>query len=137
MTLAGMMLTLLAAAAVAPADTAGQKPETHCYELRTYTTVAGRLPNLHARFRDHAIPLLEKYGMRLVGFWVPVDRDNTLVYLVEHKSREAAQKSWTDFRADPEWIAAKKASEEGAGGGSLTEKVESVFMTPADYSAMK
>lgn len=135
--LTGMMLTLLAAAAAAPADTAGRTPETHCYELRTYTTVPGRLPHLHARFRDHAIPLLQKYGMRLVGFWVPVDKDNTLVYLVEHKSREAAQKSWTDFRADPEWIAAKKASEDAAGGGSLTEKVESVFMSATDYSAMR
>ena len=33
--------------------------------------------------------------------------------------------------------AARKASEEDAGGGSLTEKVESVFLTPTDYSAMK
>ena len=35
---------------------------------------------------------------------------------------------------DPEWVAAKKASE---ADGSLTVKVESVYMAPTDYSPMK
>jgi hypothetical protein len=123
----------LASALLAPAE---EKSDVHCYELRTYIAVPGRLPALNARFRDHSVALLQKHGMKLVGFWTPVDKENVLVYIVEHKSREAAEKSWTEFRADPEWIQAKKASEEAA-GGSLTEKVESVFMTPTDYSAMK
>jgi hypothetical protein len=110
---------------------------TRCYELRTYYTVPGRLPNLNARFRNHTVALLEKHGMKLIGFWTPVEKDNVLIYLVEHASREAAQKSWAAFRADPDWLKARKASEEDAGGGSLTEKVESVFMAPTDYSAMK
>jgi len=131
--LALMMGTALASFAADSKDAS----DVHCYELRTYTAVAGRLPNLHARFRNHAVPLLTKHGMKLLGFWTPIDKPDTLVYLVEHESREAAQKSWTAFRADPEWLKARKASEEEAGGGSLTEKVESVFMMPTDYSAMK
>jgi NIPSNAP protein len=126
-------LVVTAAAAFGAEDAAAVR----CYELRTYTVVPGRMPHLQARFRDHSIKLLEKHGMKLLGFWTPVDKENVLVYLVQHDSREAAQKSWTAFRADPEWIAAKKASEEGAGGGSLTEKVESVVMNPTDFSAMK
>jgi hypothetical protein len=138
-TATSMVWLVLGLAAMVRGDEKSRETATsdrHCYELRTYTAVPGRLPNLHARFRNHTIQLLEKHGMRLVGFWTPVDKENTLVYLVEHQSREAAQKSWTEFRADPEWVAAKKASEDEA-GGSLTEKVESVFLTPTDYSAMK
>ena len=66
------------------------------------------------------------------------DADHTLVYLLAHASTDAAQKSFDTFRADPEWIAAKKASEE-KGGGSLTVKdgVKSVFLKATDYSPTK
>ena len=40
------------------------------------------------------------------------------------------------FRNDPEWIATRKASEV-KGGGSLTVKVESIFMYPTDFSKWK
>ena len=108
------------------------------YELRTYIAQPGKLEQLHARFRNHTCKLLEKHGMKLIGFWVPQDADkgadNTLVYIVEHASRKAGEESWKAFRADPEWIAAKAESEKG---GPLTVKVESVFMNPTDYSKMK
>jgi hypothetical protein len=130
----GVGLIGVACAASAPADETGG--DVRCYELRTYTAVPGRLPNLHARFRNHTIALFEKHGMKMVGFWTPVEKENTLIYIVEHASREAAQKSWTAFRADPEWIKARKASEEEA-GGALTEKVESLFLAPTDYSRLK
>jgi hypothetical protein len=114
-------------------------PDTRVFELRTYHTAApAKLDALHARFRDHSNKLLTKHGMTLVGFWVPTDADkgagNTLVYLVAHKSREAATASWAAFRADPEWVRVKAESERD---GVLAEKVESVFMSPTDYSAMK
>jgi len=136
----GSMLSTMTAAGATTVHAAekGAPPavETRCYELRTYYTVPGRLPNLHARFRNHTIRLFEKHGMKLVGFWTPVDKDDILIYVIEHASREAAQKSWAGFRADPEWLEARKASEQEA-GGPLTEKVDSVFMVPTDYSAMK
>lgn len=124
-----------AAAAAGHAEDKGAAP-VHYYELRTYTAVASRLPALHARFRNHTVRLFEKHGMKMVGFWTPVDKENTLIYVIEHASPEAATKSWAAFRADPDWIKAKKASEDDA-GGPLTEKVESVFMTPTDFSALK
>ncbi|SVC45165.1 uncharacterized protein METZ01_LOCUS298019, partial [marine metagenome] len=76
------------------------------FELRTYTAAEGKLPNLLARFRDHTMTLFEKHGMTNVGYWVPQDlpnSENTLIYLLEHSSRQAAQESWADFRADAEW----------------------------------
>jgi hypothetical protein len=64
--------------------------------------------------------------------------DDTLVYLLAHKDMDAAKKSWAAFRADPDWTAARKASEEKA-NGSLTVPggVKSVYLKPTDYSPMK
>ena len=61
--------------------------------------------------------------------------ENTLVYMLAHKSEAAAKASFDAFRADPEWITAKKASED-KGGGSLTvpDGVKSVFLKATDYS---
>jgi hypothetical protein len=129
------MLAGTAGAFTAAADDKSEGP-AHYYELRTYTAVPGRLANLHARFRDHTVRLFERHGMKVIGFWTPVDKDNTLIYVIQHESAEAAQKSWVAFRADPEWLKVKKASEDEA-GGPLTEKVESVFMTSTDYSALQ
>jgi len=59
---------------------------------------------------------------------------NQLIYILAHKSREAAKKSFADFGNDPEW---KKAQSESEADGKLVEKVESVFMAATDYSPMK
>lgn len=107
------------------------------YELRTYTTLPGRLEALHKRFRDHTMKLFEKHGIKNEAYWVPTDenlRENTLIYIVSHESEEAAEKSWTAFRADPEWNAAKEASE---ADGKIVAKVEKVFMKRTPYSPGK
>lgn len=106
------------------------------YELRIYTCNEGKLDALLARFRDHTCKLFEKHGIGNVGYWVPLDEENgsknTLIYVIEHQSREAAKASWKAFGADPEWQAARKASE--AAGKILAKAPESIFMTPTDYS---
>ncbi len=107
------------------------------YELRTYYTHPGKLPDLLTRFRDHTTRILEKHGMTNVGYWVPQEgplAENTLIYIVAHSSREAAAKSWAGFRSDPDWVKARTASEKD---GPLNIKVESVFMNPVDFSAIK
>jgi hypothetical protein len=107
------------------------------YELRTYTTLDGKLPDLLARFRNHTTKLFEKHGMKNVGYWVPQDdplKKNTLIYIVSHDSREAAKKSWDSFRADPEWVKAREASEKA---GPINQKVESVYLDPTDFSGLK
>ena len=110
---------------------------THVYELRTYTTPPGKLDALKARFRDHTITIFNKHGMKSVGYWVPQDgpeHENTLVYVLEHDSRDAATKNWAEFRNDPDWVKAKADSEKD---GPLTTQVKSVFMDPTDFSAIK
>ena len=107
------------------------------FELRTYTTPPGKLEALKSRFRDHTIQIFNRHGMTSIAYWVPQDaptKDNTLVYVLAHPSREAAAKNWAEFRADPEWVKAKAESEKD---GPLTTKVESVFLDPTDFSALK
>ena len=112
--------------------------DSRCFELRTYYAAPGKLEALNARFRDHTCRLFKKHGMEIVGFWIPTDKEqgaeNKLVYMLAHKSREAAKKSFADFGNDPEW---KKARSESEANGKLVEKVESVFMAATDYSPMK
>ena len=107
------------------------------FELRTYTAPEGKLPDLNARFRNHTMRIFQKHGMTNVGYWVPQDapaKDNTLIYIISHASREAAKKSWADFGADPEW---KKVSAESQVNGRIVTSVVSVFMDATDYSQIK
>ena len=114
------------------------KNEPRVFELRTYTTEEGRLLPLHIRFRDHTIKLFEKHGMTNFGYWVPTDKPNTLIYVLAHKSQDAAKASFDAFRADPDWIKARKDSEDKAGGSLTVENgVKSEFLTPTDYSPTK
>ena len=112
------------------------------FEMRTYIAETGRLDALNARFRDHTVKLFAKHGMINISYWTPMTgqpgADNTLLYIIAHKSKDAAKASFDAFRQDPDWTAARKASEEKA-GGSLTvqDGVKSVFMQATDYSAVK
>jgi len=112
------------------------KAEAAVYELRTYTATPGKMAHLEARFRDHTVRLFKKHGMGMVGFWVPTDKPETLVYVLSYPDRAAATAAWKSFLADPEWVQARADSERN-GGGPLTTKVESVFMSPTDYSPIK
>jgi hypothetical protein len=107
------------------------------FEMRTYTTHEGRLNALQARFRNHTTRLFEKHGMTNIGYWVPMDSplsQNTLIYILSHRDRDTAKKSWDAFRNDPEWKKVQQASE---ADGKIVSKVDSVFMTAADYSKIK
>jgi hypothetical protein len=107
------------------------------FELRTYYANEGKLEDLKARFRNHTLKLFEKHGMKNIGYWVPQDAPaskNTLIYVISHAGRAQAQKNWDAFRADPDWIKVRDASEVN---GKLVSKVESVYMDAADFSPMK
>ncbi len=121
------------------AAASGTKPERadRFFEMRTYITHPGRMPNLHARFRDHTNKLFVKHGMELVGYWSPVsgeNAENTLVYVLAYPSKDAREKAWKDFLADPDWIKAKAESEKD---GPIVSKVNMVYMNPTDYSPIK
>ena len=107
------------------------------YELRTYTTAGGKLQPLLERFRGGEVDIFHAQGMRSVGYWVPADAPqsrNTLVYILAHASREAAEASWAGFRDDPAW---HKMRDESTRDGKLVTNVESLFLNPTDFSPAK
>ncbi|MDE3160239.1 MAG: NIPSNAP family protein [Acidobacteriota bacterium] len=107
------------------------------YELRTYTCEPGKLDALKARFRDHTVRIFNKHGMESIGYWVPEDTErssNTLIYILAHPSREAADKNWKEFADDPEW---KKVQAESEANGKIVQKVERVWMDPTEFSKLK
>ena len=111
--------------------------QNRVYELRTYTCFDGKLDALKVRFRDHTIEIFKRHGIESIGYWVPQDPErskNTLIYILAHPSREAAEKNWAAFRNDPEW---QKVSKESEANGRIVQKVESVFMDPTDFSQLK
>lgn len=128
-----ILLTLsLAAISMLPAQAADR-----VFELRTYTCYEGRLDALKTRFRDHTIAIFNRHGMTSIGYWVPTDPEkskNTLIYIIAHPSLEEAKKHWAEFRDDPEW---KKVSADSEKGGKIVSHVDSVFMTPTEFSRIK
>lgn len=104
------------------------------YEMRTYTTHEGKLDDLHRRFENHTLDLFEKHGMTNIAYWVPEEKEHTLIYILSHNSREAAEASWDAFLTDTDW---QRVYEESRADGPVVSHVESVFMTTTPYSPMK
>lgn len=117
------------------------KPQV--FELRTYSCPdPSKHTALMRRFHNHTMKLFEKHGMQNVVYWVPDEQPESrqrLVYMLAHDSEEAAKESFAAFRKDPDWIAAKEASETMA-GGSLTNRekgVVSEFLVATEYSPLR
>ena len=132
-----IFLAGLCAGSLLQSGIAHAQASKHVFELRTYTAPDGKLGELHARFRDHTIRIFNKHGMKSVIYLAPQDAPdsgNTLIYLLEHPSREAAKKAWDSFRKDPDWLKAKAESEKN---GPIVSKVDAKFFSPTDYSKIK
>ena len=112
-------------------------PTPHLFELRTYRAAPGKVEDLLARFRDHTVALFAKHGMTQLGYWLPTEKKDgageMLTYILVHRSKESAEASFKAFRADPQWIQAKAASEVN-GPLTATNGVQSVLMVPTDFS---
>ena len=132
-------LVLLAAAffwsPVAGLDFAQAEEKNRVFEIRTYYANEGKLDALLSRFRDHTVALFKKHGMTNVGYWVPADnKENKLVYILAFPSREARNKAFKAFGADPDW---QKAYKESTKDGRLVKKIVNDFLTGTDFSKIK
>jgi hypothetical protein len=104
------------------------------YELRIYHAAPGKLADLLARFRDHTVNFFDRHGIKSVAYWTPIDepqKSNTLIYILQHPSREEASANWKSFQDDPEWKSVKEKSELN---GKLTEQIDSTFLVLTDFS---
>ena len=130
-------VALFAAVRARGADEKAADKKNRFFEMRTYTAAEGKMEALHKRFREHTNAMFAKHGITIIGFWTPTEGDtakSTLVYILAYPDKEAREKDWAEFQADPEWVKAKADSEKD---GKLVDKVVSVYMSPTDYSPIK
>jgi len=133
-----MFLSFLCGAAVAFGFTAvgGSSSAHHVYELRMYHVDAGKMDALRSRFGDHTDAIFKRHDMKSIGYWIPEDAPNSqtlFIYILEHPSRQEADKNWAAFQADPEW---KKVKAESEAQGPLVDHIDRYFMDPTSYSAL-
>lgn len=129
----GAAALMTAMTAGAAAQDGGVTDET-VYELRIYHLNEGKLPLILDRFRTKETKIFARLGMHGVGYWTPTDEPlagRTLVYMLRHKSREAAKASWAAFSKDPEWVAVKAETEKD---GPFVKLHESTFLKLTDFS---
>jgi hypothetical protein len=108
------------------------------YELRIYECAPGRLAALHERFRTITTRMFAKHGIRVLGYWTDkFGESNRLTYLVQWADEAERDRNLGAFMADPEWIAARAASESPEHGGPIVARVLNTLMTPTDYSDLR
>ena len=111
--------------------------ESRVFEIRTYT-IAQKWDLYMPFFTGTTMELFKKHGFEPVGYWIPQDAplsENTLIYILAFKDRETANKKWQAFFDDPKWKAERAAFI--AKHGKITEKIESRFVSPVDFSPLK
>ncbi len=106
------------------------------YELRVYHAMPGRLPDLMNRFETITLKLWEKHGIKQVGFWtVGIGESNQdLIYMLQWESLADREKRWGAFASDPEWLAARRKTEEN---GPLLSSLSNSILHPTKFSAMR
>jgi hypothetical protein len=114
-----------------PANIKTVAKDSRCFELRTYTVREGSsIDLLHTRFRERTTGLFKKHGMTIIGYWQPVAKPNTLIYVLAYKDGAARDAAWAAFGADPDWVKTRTEMQ-------VNVQVENVFMSATDYSPLK
>ncbi|WP_394789810.1 NIPSNAP family protein [Rhodoferax sp.] len=106
------------------------------HELRIYTSMPGRMPDLLRRFETAVMPIWARHGIAQAGFWTdaadPASLD--LRYLIRWESMAEREIKWNAFLQDPQWQAAFAASESQ---GKLVARASSIFLQPTVFSAVQ
>jgi hypothetical protein len=112
------------------------QPPRHVYELRLYHVKEGKMDALRDRFGNYTDAIFRRHNMKSIGYWSPQDApdsQNLFIYILEHSSRQEAEKNWAAFQADPEW---KKVKAESEANGPLVDHIDHYFMDPTSFSAL-
>jgi hypothetical protein len=106
------------------------------HELRIYHAMPGKLPALLKRFETVTVRLFEKHGFKQIGYWtIAIGESNQdLIYILQWESLGEREKKFSAFQADPEWIEARRKSEEN---GPLLSSFSNSIMAPTSFSALR
>jgi hypothetical protein len=104
----------------APAPPRRLAPERplRLYDFRVFQASPGNLDALHARIRDHQIPLLEQHGIFTQGVFVPAgENPNQFVYLLTAAEESVPMaEGWIEFGEDPKWLEVLAATDKDKNG---------------------
>jgi hypothetical protein len=102
-------------------------------QLRIYEIFELNKAAFHARFRDHAAPIMRKYGFRILGMWEAQGAERTeFIYILEWLDEAAKKAAWDAFMRDAEWAEIKRVT--AAEHGSLVGAIEDRVLHATDYS---
>nr|WP_245432849.1 NIPSNAP family protein [Mesorhizobium loti] len=129
------VMLVLASPMISPALAEKQKGDFRViHQLRIYEIFEANKEAFHARFRDHAIRIMKRYGFDFVALWETQPQGRTeFVYMLRWPDEQTMIGAWANFMADSEWseIKERTAAETGNMVGQITERV----LRPTDYSA--
>ena len=87
------------------------------HQLRIYEIDPTKREAFHARFRDHAVRIMESYDFRILAMWES-DTDGRLefIYLLEWPDVDTLEEQWQRFMADESWSRVKDEARAAIGG---------------------
>ena len=102
-------------------------------QLRIYEIFEKNKAAFHARFRDHAMRIMKRYGFRVLALWESRTGDRTeFVYLLEWPDVATKESAWRAFLADEEWKEIKRVT--NAEHGDLVGEIEDRLLLETAYS---
>jgi len=102
-------------------------------QLRIYEIYEHNKAAFHARFRDHAMRIMKRYGFDFVSLWeARSDRGTDFVYLLAWPDLAAKEAAWRGFMADGEWKEIKRITK--AQHGDLVGHIDDRVLSPTPYS---
>jgi len=92
-------------------------------QLRIYEIFEHNKAAFHARFRDHAMRIMKRYGLNIVSMWESRTGERTeFVYLLTWPDLATKEEAWRRYLADPEWVEIKRVTK--AKYGDLVGEIE-------------
>jgi NIPSNAP len=102
-------------------------------QVRIYEIFERNKAAFHARFRDHAMRIMKRYGFSFLAMWESRSEDRTeFVYLLEWPDVATKEAAWRAFLADEEWKEIKRVT--NAEHGDLVGEIEDRVLVPTAYS---
>ncbi|TMG52769.1 MAG: NIPSNAP family containing protein [Chloroflexi bacterium] len=103
------------------------------HQLRVYEIFDHNKAAFHARFRDHAMRIMKRYGFAFLGMWESqIDDQTEFVYLLEWPDVATKEAAWRAFLADEEWKEIKRLT--NAQHGDLVGEIEDRLLVKTAYS---
>lgn len=106
------------------------------HELRVLHCFPGRMPALLLRFEAVTMRLFKKHGITQLGCWtVDIgDSNNDLYLILQWQSLAEREQKFSAFLKDPEWLDAKRKSEED---GPVEASITNTILVPTAFSMVR